>query len=92
LRHSPGTHTVEVVVEDLMPMVRADPSGLLRVRREWTISLLPNIPPSLALHLNQSSFTTGRTLRMDLGISNPGPALTTDVYVGAIMPDGNTVL
>jgi hypothetical protein len=29
---------------------------------------------------------------MDLGISNPGPALTTDVYVGAIMPDGNTVL
>ena len=52
----------------------------------------PSEPPSLALLLNQSIFRPGETLRMALHLRNPGPILTTDVYVGAIFPDGQTVL
>jgi hypothetical protein len=49
-------------------------------------------PPALTLALNQSMFTTGQTLRMDLALRNPGSMLTTDHYVGVILPDGQTVL
>lgn len=49
-------------------------------------------PPALALQLNQTIFTTGQTLRVTLGLSNPGPLLTTDVYVGVILPDGVNIL
>jgi hypothetical protein len=52
----------------------------------------PPAPPALALQLNQTVFTTGQILRVTLGLSNPGPLLTTDVYVGAIMPDGVNTL
>jgi uncharacterized membrane protein len=45
-------------------------------------------PPSLALRLNQAAFRPGETLRMALAMRNPGPALTTEVYVGVILPDG----
>jgi uncharacterized repeat protein (TIGR01451 family) len=49
-------------------------------------------PPALALQLNQTIFTIGQTLRVTVALSNPGPLLTTDVYVGAIMPDGVNTL
>jgi uncharacterized membrane protein len=49
-------------------------------------------PPSLAIRLNQETFGPGETLRMALALRNPGPLLTTDVYVGVILPDGQTVL
>ena len=49
-------------------------------------------PPVLALTLNQAAFRPGETLRMAVHLRNPGPILTTDVYVGAIFPDGQTVL
>jgi hypothetical protein len=53
----------------------------------------PDRPPSvLALTLNQTAFRPGETLRMDMHLRNPGPMLTTDVYVGVILPDGQTVL
>jgi hypothetical protein len=48
--------------------------------------------PSLAVHLNQASFSPGETLRVDLQAHNPGPILTTDVYVGIILPDGVSTL
>jgi hypothetical protein len=49
-------------------------------------------PPSLAIRLNQSTFQPGETLRVTLDLSNPGPMLTTDVYVGIILPDGEQVV
>jgi hypothetical protein len=49
-------------------------------------------PPSLAIRLNQSTFQPSQTLRVTLDLSNPGPILTTDVYVGVILPDGQTIL
>jgi hypothetical protein len=49
-------------------------------------------PPSLAIRLNQAVFRPGDTLRMDLELRNPGRPLTTDVYVGVILPDGQTIL
>jgi len=48
--------------------------------------------PSLALHLSQTDFRPGETLRVTLDLSNPGPMLTTDVYVGVILPDGEQVV
>ena len=52
----------------------------------------PPLPPTLALRLNQTHFRVGETLHMALDIHNPGPFLTTDVYVGVILPDGQTIL
>jgi uncharacterized membrane protein len=49
-------------------------------------------PPSLAIRLNQTHVAPGQTLRMALEMRNPGPMLTTDHYVGIILPDGQTVL
>jgi hypothetical protein len=49
-------------------------------------------PPSLAIRLNQTHVAPGQTLRMALEMRNPGPMLTTDHYVGIILPDGETVL
>jgi uncharacterized repeat protein (TIGR01451 family) len=49
-------------------------------------------PPVLVLTLNQTAFRPGETLRMGVHLRNPGPILTTDVYVGIILPDGQTVL
>jgi uncharacterized repeat protein (TIGR01451 family) len=49
-------------------------------------------PPVLALTLNQTAFRPGETLRLGVHLRNPGPILTTDAYVGVILPDGETVL
>jgi hypothetical protein len=57
--------------------------------RNW---LLTPIAPSLAMRLNQTNVAPGQTLRMALDMHNPGPMLTTDVYVGIILPDGEQVV
>jgi hypothetical protein len=49
-------------------------------------------PPALAMRLNQATFQPGQTLRMDVELRNPGPMLTTDAYLGVILPDGQSVL
>jgi uncharacterized repeat protein (TIGR01451 family) len=56
------------------------------------VEFQPTAPPSLAIRLNQSTFQPGETLRVTLDLSNPGPTLTTDVYVGIILPDGVNTL
>jgi hypothetical protein len=88
----PGTYTVEVLITDPTPLVRHDPTGLLQERHAWTVTVLSNEPPSLALLPNQSSFTPGEIMTVDLAMRNPGLPLTVDVYVGAILADGHTVL
>jgi hypothetical protein len=42
--------------------------------------------------LNQATFAAGQTLRITIGGSNPGTAVGADVYIGAFLPDGNTVI
>lgn len=55
--------------------------------------LTPRIePPALVMHLNQNTFRPGETLRMALEMRNLGPMLTSDVYVGVILPDGVNTL
>jgi len=49
-------------------------------------------PPALTLALNQSTFTTGQTVRVALRVQQPGPTFTGDVYFGAILPDGTTAV
>ena len=68
--------------------------GLGLLNGQWRGFLLTPIPsvPALAIRLNQSSFTPGHTLRVDRDLSNPGPILATDVYVGVILPDGVNTL
>jgi uncharacterized repeat protein (TIGR01451 family) len=56
------------------------------------VEFQPLLPPSLAIRLNQATFQPGQTLRVTLDLSNPGPILTTDVYVGVILPDGVNTL
>jgi hypothetical protein len=59
----------------------------------WGYVLTPIVePPAIAVLLNQTDFAPGHTLGMDLAMRNPGPLLTTDHYVGVILPDGQTVL
>jgi uncharacterized repeat protein (TIGR01451 family) len=73
------------------------PSGLIvgygLLQGHWRLVLLTPIPagPSLAMRLNQNTFQLGQTLRVTIDLSNPGPILTTDVYVGVILPDGETL-
>ncbi len=48
--------------------------------------------PVLILDLNQSTFGPGDTLRVALTRRNPGPAFSADLYVGALLPDGMTLI
>jgi uncharacterized repeat protein (TIGR01451 family) len=68
--------------------------GLGRLHGQRRAYLLTPIPaePSLAIRLNQPTFQPGQTLRVTIDLSNPGPILTTDVYVGVILPDGVNTL
>jgi hypothetical protein len=56
------------------------------------VLLEPTLGPAIALELNQTSFGPGETLRMTLHMHNGGPPVTTDVYVGVILPDGASTL
>jgi len=47
---------------------------------------------SASASVNQPSFSTGQTLSVTIGGTNPGPATVADVYVGAFLPDGNTTV
>jgi uncharacterized repeat protein (TIGR01451 family) len=60
-------------------------------RRGYLLTPIP-AGPSLALTVNQATFQPGQTLHVTLDLSNPGPILTTDVYVGVILPDGVNTL
>jgi hypothetical protein len=48
-------------------------------------------PVTVTVGLNQGTFRTGETLRVALGIHNLGPNVTTDAYLGVLLPDGVTV-
>jgi predicted outer membrane repeat protein len=49
-------------------------------------------PVTLTLGLNQTTLRPGETLRVRLGIHTRGPAVTADVFLGILLPDGVTVL
>jgi uncharacterized membrane protein len=57
--------------------------------RHFFLTPPPAAPPSLAIHLNQTDFRPGQTLRVALEMHNPGPLLTTDVYTLVLLPDGD---
>jgi hypothetical protein len=42
--------------------------------------------------LNQTTFRTGQTLIVALGVQNTGPAFTADFYFAVLLPDGVTIL
>jgi len=42
--------------------------------------------------VNQAIFSAGETVSVTIGGSNPGANVMADVYVGAFLPDGNTVV
>ena len=48
-------------------------------------------PVTVTLGLNQATFRAGETLRVALGMHNLGPTVTTDAYLGVLLPDGVTV-
>ena len=48
-------------------------------------------PVTVTLGLNQATFRAGETLRVALGIHHLGPTVTTDAYLGVLLPDGVTV-
>jgi hypothetical protein len=68
------------------------PDGSFRTRAKGFLFSPVYESPSLAIRLNQSTFQPGQTLRVTLDLSNPGPILTTDVYVGVILPDEEQVV
>jgi hypothetical protein len=71
----------------------AGPDGA-PISRIWgfLFSTVATEPPNLALHLNQTTYRAGDTLRVGVTMKNPGPMRTVDVYFGLILPDGDTVL
>ena len=58
--------------------------------------LPPPPPPPLSreitLHLNQTAFRAGDTLRVGLSARNPDEAFMADFYFGVLLPDGVSVL
>jgi uncharacterized repeat protein (TIGR01451 family) len=48
--------------------------------------------PTLSLGLNQTTFRTGQTLIVALGVQNTGPAFTADFYLAELLPDGVTLV
>jgi hypothetical protein len=56
------------------------------------VLLEPTHGPAIVLELNQTSFGPGETLRMTVYTLNGGPPVTTDVYIGVILPDGASTL
>jgi uncharacterized repeat protein (TIGR01451 family) len=52
----------------------------------------PPEPPSVALLLNHTTLQPGQTLIVGVHVTNPGEALVVDAYVGAILPDGTTLV
>jgi hypothetical protein len=44
LKLPPGSHSLEVIVDDPTPMVRNDPNQLLRARQVWTVEVVPWLP------------------------------------------------
>jgi len=44
LKLLPGSHSLEVIVEDPTPMVRHDPNQLLRAHRTWTVEVVGWLP------------------------------------------------
>jgi hypothetical protein len=59
----------------------------------YTLSIAA-APPSrqMTLSLNQTAFRTGDTLRVGLGVQNPGLAFIADFYFAVLLPDGVTIL
>jgi subtilisin family serine protease len=53
-----------------------------------TLTLGPTLSPGL----NQTTFRTGQTLIVGLGVQNTGPAFTADLYFSVLLPDQLTVL
>lgn len=47
--------------------------------------------PGLTIGLNQESFRAGETLGMSVRFRNGGPAFSTNLFVGAVLPDDTTV-
>jgi Right handed beta helix region len=68
-----------------------DQLGQLRVT-PCDIGAIEFASVTVTLGLNQAAFRAGDTLRVRLGIHNPGPTITADAYLGILLPDGVTVL
>ena len=54
----------------------------------WVTTRGQDQPPVVWLTLNQAAFKPDETLRVALHATNPGRAVTVDVYLGAILPTG----
>jgi hypothetical protein len=67
-----------------------DQLGQLRVT-PCDIGAIEFSPVTLTLGLNHTSLSTGETLQVGLGVHNPGPPVTSDAYLGVLLPDGVTV-
>jgi uncharacterized repeat protein (TIGR01451 family) len=56
------------------------------VKLGWQPSLAPEV------RVNQPSFVVGETLTTTVGLTNSGMPDTADLYVGALLPDGHTLV
>ncbi|MGE3886062.1 MAG: hypothetical protein AB7H81_06515 [Vicinamibacterales bacterium] len=61
------------------------PSGPVRAQA-------PAAPPTLVLLANQPAFGPGAGLSVTLGLQHTGAAVAADLYFGAILPDGDSVV
>jgi hypothetical protein len=68
----------------------ADQLGQLRVT-PCDIGAVEFAPVTVTLGLNQATVRAGETLRVGLGVHNPGPPVTADAYLGVLRPDGVSV-
>ncbi len=59
-----------------------------------TFDLQPNaVPPlTLAVSASQTSFSTGDSLKLDIGISSPGLQSVVDVFMIILLPDGENLV
>ncbi len=48
--------------------------------------------PIVAVHLNRVTLVAGQPLQVDITVANLGPAIDADVYAGAMLPDGETLV
>jgi uncharacterized repeat protein (TIGR01451 family) len=89
-----GPHTVRVTVRDQTPLVRLDPSNLMREVRTWNVQVSDPNAADLSiptLSVSQAFVDAGQTFNLTTRVANAGPATATGARVEWFLSTDNVI-